>query len=136
MLSEKSGVSTGTIDRMRRAEVNAGVDHLDGLAKAFGVRPGVLLEPIKGGAIPFRDLNNFETQLVTFFRQIKPDEQHAVLVALNDMIPKVTSASKEDPFPDRKRGGRGSSRMQELMDEQKKDAADKGGNKTGGRNRG
>lgn len=38
------GVSTGTIDRIRRAKVSAGVDHLTALAQAFGLEPWQLLE--------------------------------------------------------------------------------------------
>lgn len=62
--------------------------------------------------LAFRDLNAFETQLVTFFRQLDADHQHEVLTALNDMIPKGGAPSKADPFNHRKVRGR--SRFGEL----------------------
>jgi transcriptional regulator with XRE-family HTH domain len=43
-LHEASGVSTGTIDRIRRAQVSAGVDQLTALAKPFGLEPWQMLE--------------------------------------------------------------------------------------------
>jgi hypothetical protein len=43
-LSKASGVSTGTIDRIRRAQVSAGVDQLTALAKPFGLEAYQLLE--------------------------------------------------------------------------------------------
>lgn len=39
-----SPVSTGTIDRIRRAQVSAGVDQLTALGKPFGLEPWQLLE--------------------------------------------------------------------------------------------
>ncbi len=49
------------------------------------------------GGTPFRDLNVFEGQLLGFFRQLPPDRQHAVVVALNRMA--VTGrVNLADPF--------------------------------------
>lgn len=39
------GMTNGTIDRIRRADVNAGIDHLEPLAQALGVEPWELLVP-------------------------------------------------------------------------------------------
>lgn len=36
-LSDASGVSKGVVERMTKAESNTGVDHLMGIAKAFGI---------------------------------------------------------------------------------------------------
>ncbi len=36
-LSKASGVSKGVVERMTKAEANTGVDHLEGIAKAFGL---------------------------------------------------------------------------------------------------
>lgn len=44
-LSAASGVSTGTIDRLRKAEVAAGIDNLRLLADAFGLQAWQMLVP-------------------------------------------------------------------------------------------
>lgn len=49
--------------------------------------------------LAFRDLNAFESQMITLFRQLSAKEQHDVLVALNNMIPKDGKASTANPFP-------------------------------------
>jgi hypothetical protein len=50
-LSERCGVSTGTIDRTRRAESAIGVDNLESVAAAFGLQAWQMLIPgIKAGA--------------------------------------------------------------------------------------
>ena len=46
-LTEASGVSNGTLDRIRRAAVATRVDELGRLATAFGVEPWQLLVPPK-----------------------------------------------------------------------------------------
>lgn len=42
-LSKASGVSKGVVERMTKAESNTGVDHLEGIAKAFGLTVSDLL---------------------------------------------------------------------------------------------
>lgn len=42
-LAQRSGVSHGTIDRLRKAQVSAGVDQLDGIAKAYAIEAADLL---------------------------------------------------------------------------------------------
>ncbi len=44
-VTEASGISNGTLDRIRRAAVATRVDELQPLAKAFGVQPWQLLVP-------------------------------------------------------------------------------------------
>ncbi len=44
-LSARSGVSTGTIDRIRRHEVAAGIDNVGQLAQAFDLEPWQLMVP-------------------------------------------------------------------------------------------
>ena len=44
-LTARSGVSNGTLDRIRRAAVSTRVDELEKLAHAFGVEPCELLRP-------------------------------------------------------------------------------------------
>ncbi len=44
-LSAQTGVSTGTIDRIRRGQVSVGVDNLDAIAAAFGLEPWQMLVP-------------------------------------------------------------------------------------------
>jgi transcriptional regulator with XRE-family HTH domain len=44
-LTARSGVSNGTLDRIRRAAVSTRIDEIQHLADAFGVEPWVLLRP-------------------------------------------------------------------------------------------
>ncbi|HOW47323.1 MAG TPA: helix-turn-helix domain-containing protein [Rubrivivax sp.] len=44
-LTARSGVSNGTLDRIRRAAVSTRVDELEKLAHAFGIEPCELLRP-------------------------------------------------------------------------------------------
>jgi transcriptional regulator with XRE-family HTH domain len=44
-ITARSGVTNGTLDRIRRAVVSTRVDELGRLAKAFGVEPWELLRP-------------------------------------------------------------------------------------------
>lgn len=43
-VSKESGVSKGVVERMTKAEANTGIDHLQGVAQAFGVRVCDLLD--------------------------------------------------------------------------------------------
>lgn len=44
-ITARSGVSNGTLDRIRRAVVSTRVDELERLGKAFGVEPWELMRP-------------------------------------------------------------------------------------------
>ena len=44
-VTARSGVSNGTLDRIRRAVAATGVDELEKLGRAFGVEPWELLRP-------------------------------------------------------------------------------------------
>ena len=44
-ITARSGVSNGTLDRIRRAAVSTRVDELERLGKAFGMEPWELLRP-------------------------------------------------------------------------------------------
>jgi transcriptional regulator with XRE-family HTH domain len=44
-ITARSGVTNGTLDRIRRAVVSTRVDELERLGKAFGVEPWELLRP-------------------------------------------------------------------------------------------
>jgi transcriptional regulator with XRE-family HTH domain len=44
-ITARSGVSNGTLDRIRRAVVSTRVDELEKLGRAFGVEPWELLRP-------------------------------------------------------------------------------------------
>lgn len=50
-ITARSGVSNGTLDRIRRAVVSTRVDELDKLGRAFGVEPWELLRPHGPGAL-------------------------------------------------------------------------------------
>jgi hypothetical protein len=47
-LTARSGVSNGTLDRIRRGAVATRVDELEPLARAFGLQPWELLLPMQG----------------------------------------------------------------------------------------
>lgn len=49
-LTEASGLSNGTLDRIRRGAVATNVDILEPLALAFGLQPWELLAPMRGKA--------------------------------------------------------------------------------------
>ncbi len=62
-LTKASGVSKGVVERMTKAEANTGVDHLAGVARAFGLPTWALLsenlDPAQDTATPqwpFEDL--------------------------------------------------------------------------------
>lgn len=74
--------------------------------------------------MPFSDLNVFETQLVTFFRQLSPTVQHEILVTLNDMVPKA-AASPADPYAKGGKRARGISVLGELTGAHEKGASKK-----------
>lgn len=48
-ITAASGISNGTLDRIRRAAVATRVDELERLGKAFGVQPWQLLVPPADG---------------------------------------------------------------------------------------
>lgn len=50
-ITARSGVSNGTLDRIRRAVVSTRVDELEKLGRAFGVEPWELLRPHGPGAL-------------------------------------------------------------------------------------
>lgn len=50
-ITARSGVSNGTLDRIRRAVVSTRVDELEKLGRAFGIEPWELLRP-HGHAAP------------------------------------------------------------------------------------
>jgi len=64
------------------------------------------------GEMPFRELNVFEAQLITFFRLLTLDQQHEVVAALNKMV--GGGASAANPFPGKARKVRGTSVLGEL----------------------
>ena len=48
--------------------------------------------------LPFRNLDAFESQLVTLFRRLSPDEQHEHLIQLNRLVDNEQVASSMSPF--------------------------------------
>lgn len=79
LLSAKSGVSNGTIDRLRRAEVSAGVDHLDDLAKAFGLEPWQLL--VEGAQLP--ELSADALEFAKRYEAMSPGERSKLRLLYN-----------------------------------------------------
>lgn len=66
------------------------------------------------GGMPFSDLNPFEVQAITLFRKLSSDQQHQVLIALNDLVPQGEKASTSNPFLGGKGRVRGISRFGDL----------------------
>lgn len=79
------GISQGTAQRVFDS-ADSRLSTLDEVAAALGVSIGELMSPAVPGAqtLPYRDLDAFEAQLVTFFRQLPSDtERNELLVALS-----------------------------------------------------
>ena len=68
-ITARSGVSNGTLDRIRRAVVSTRVDELERLGKAFGLEPWALLHP-QGPAA----LSPLALRLATHLDRQAPDE--------------------------------------------------------------
>ncbi len=68
-LTARSGVTNGTLDRIRRAAVSTRIDELARLASAFGVQPWELLRP-NGHA----SLSPLGIQLAAYLDESAPDE--------------------------------------------------------------
>lgn len=92
-LNARSGVSTGTIDRIRRAAVSAGVDNLDALADAFGVTPRDLLTEGFADQVTYRTDGSVvilaaasapspNSDLVRDFDELLPEEQAELRAAI------------------------------------------------------
>jgi transcriptional regulator with XRE-family HTH domain len=91
-LGKKSGVGRSTVDRARRGESGVTLDKLEGLAAAFEAEPWVLLCPamestIKDGDQPTNllALDGAEGFLISFFRQMGPDEKAALMGLAGDL---------------------------------------------------
>jgi hypothetical protein len=121
-IAEKAGLSAAALDQVLKGVRPAAMKQPKGLGNkaaraiedAFKLGTGWFDTPDAetAAAVSFGDLNAFEAQLVTFFRQLDASVQHEVLTSLNSMLPK-SKASKHDPFPHR-RTVRGTSIFGEL----------------------
>lgn len=106
-LSARSGVSKGVVERMIKAEVNTGIDHLAGIAKAFGLPISELLTPTSTSVLPrqMTELNGIEGQLITMFRALDPEEQDVLLTDVNHVYKRhLPGPSPADPFAGRTPG--------------------------------
>lgn len=73
-LHERCGISTGTLDRIRRGAVSAGVDHLADIAAAFGLEPWQLLVPgVKQGTTSNPDSIAAARDLLLFASKMVPE---------------------------------------------------------------
>lgn len=96
-LSQVSGVSKGVVERMTKAEANTGVDHLAGIAHAFGVPVWALLSDdldaekgVGAPAWPFDELTPNQ------FAQL-PDRKKGMIEARAlDIYQEWESASKQN----------------------------------------
>lgn len=66
-LADASGVSKGVVERMTKAEANTGIDHLEGIAKAFEIPLWLLLsedlDPLTKTHVnvwPFEELSPYQ----------------------------------------------------------------------------
>lgn len=96
------GVANGTAQRILDEESDPRLSTLDELAEKLGVGVSALLSPgmTEDQTLPFRDLDAFEVQLVTFFRQLGDDERHDLLVRLNQRTATSPMPSTADPWAD------------------------------------
>lgn len=71
-LAKKTGLGTGTISRLRNGQVNANLETLDAIAKAFDVEPWQLLVPKMdpSNAPVLQDAGDSERELYRQFKTI------------------------------------------------------------------
>lgn len=96
----KLGISNGNAQRLLDEESTVSFETLEKVADAFKVNPWDLVTPgMSMSTIPFRDLDVFEAQLVTMYRQLSHDRQHEVLIDLSDEVNHGSEvASAQNPF--------------------------------------
>lgn len=98
-LSEASGVSKGVVERMTKAQANMGIDHLEGIARAFGLPIWALLhenlDPYEGVstfAWPFEDITPQQFAAL-------PERRKGMIEAKAMDIYQEWEASKKDEAP-------------------------------------
>lgn len=105
-VAEKSGLNAAALDqvlkgvkpKLMKQPKALGNRAARAIEVAYKLGEGWFDTDAKGDErMAFGDLNAFEAQLVTFFRQLPPEKQHDVLTALNSMIP-AGKPSRAHPF--------------------------------------
>ena len=100
-ITARSGVTNGTLDRIRRAVVSTRVDELEKLGKAFGVEAWELLRPHGHAA-----LSPLALQLASHLDRTAPDEAThtaafaAAIAVIDALAPKPGSPSTPAPAPE------------------------------------
>ncbi len=90
-LARECGVDQSVISDIENG-ADMKVKTLRGLCRALQVSPTVLLEGSETPDALMVRLMSFEGQLVGLFRQLSPDLQHDVLVALNNKVNESTAS--------------------------------------------
>lgn len=98
-ITARSGVSNGTLDRIRRAVVSTRVDELEKLGRAFGVEPWELLRP-HGHAT----LSPLALLLASHLDRVAQDETthtaaYAAAAAVIDSLAAADTSVKPPPVP-------------------------------------
>lgn len=99
----KLGMSNGVAQRILDDESDVYLGSLLQLAIALRVKVWELLTPgLQSVSMPFRNLDAFEAQLMSLYRQLPEDQQHEFLhdlsVAVDATRPKA-APSVQNPFP-------------------------------------
>lgn len=108
--SIKHGFTQTTINRIVTGKMDPTLGVVKDIAEKCGAAPWQMLTPgfdpknppKHQSSMPFRDLNAFEGQLVTLFRELSVDEQHDHLIELNKRIDQKNGdkATRLNPYPE------------------------------------
>jgi hypothetical protein len=95
------GIAQGTSQRILD-DTDIRLSTIDEAAAKLGVSPGALLsgDAAEASALPFRDLDPLEVQLVTYFRQMEDDERRELLVLMSQRQAPAPTPSTEKPRAD------------------------------------
>lgn len=97
------GISNGVAQRILDESSDVYLGSLVDLASALQVKVWELLTPgLQSSSMPFRNLDAFEAQLMSLYRQLKEDQQHDFLIDLSmavDASKPDAEPSTQNPFP-------------------------------------
>lgn len=98
----KLGISNGVAQRILDDSSDVYLSSLLDLANALRVKVWEILTPgLQSSSMPFRNLDAFEAQLMSLYRQLSEDQQQEFLIDLNNAANKgKTQASAQNPYPD------------------------------------
>lgn len=97
------GISNGVAQRLLDESSDVYLSSLVDLATALRIKVWELLTPgLQSSSMPFRNLDAFEAQLMSLYRQLPEDQQHEFLVELSHAVDAAkpgAAPSAQNPFP-------------------------------------